>query len=80
MASNKSSVEIVIIKGTFSGLSRLFIAIAMGEDFPSVTAILCLLLLGFVTYGLSLRFYVLDQKDLGATKTSAFYSIPPFGV
>ena len=36
------------------------------------------LLLGFVAYGLSIHFYVMAQKDLGAAKTSAYYSIAPF--
>lgn len=38
----------------------------------------CFLLLGFVAYGLSINFYIKAQKDLGAAKTSAYYSIAPF--
>ena len=37
-----------------------------------------LLMLGFVSYGLSINFYISVQKHLGAAKTSAFYSIAPF--
>ena len=40
--------------------------------------ILAVLLLGFVAYGLSINFYIMAQKDLGAAKTSAYYSIAPF--
>ena len=36
------------------------------------------LALGFVAYGLSINFYILAQKELGAAKTSAYYSIAPF--
>ncbi|MDY2575466.1 MAG: EamA family transporter [Bacilli bacterium] len=36
------------------------------------------MLLGFVSYGLSILFYVLAQRYLGAAKTSAFYAINPF--
>jgi drug/metabolite transporter (DMT)-like permease len=36
------------------------------------------LLLGFVAYGLSIYFYIKAQRDLGAAKTSAFYSTAPF--
>ncbi len=78
MISNKSSIEIVVIKGIFSGLGSLIVALAIGEDIPSVGWILCALLLGFVAYGLSIRFYIMAQKDLGAAKTSAYYSIAPF--
>lgn len=78
MISSKSSVEIVIIKGCFSGLGSLLIALLLGEELPSPSWMLRVLLLGFVSYGLSINFYILAQKELGATKTSAFYSVAPF--
>ena len=78
MISNKSSVEIVVIKGTFSGLGSLVVAFLLGEHIPDVKWLLCILLLGFVAYGLSIHFYIMAQKDLGAAKTSAYYSIAPF--
>lgn len=78
MISGKSSVEIVIIKGCFSGLGSLVVALALGERLPAAKWLLCVLLLGFVSYGLSINFYVMAQKDLGAAKTSAFYSVAPF--
>ena len=78
MISNKSSVEIVVIKGTFSGLGSLVVAFLLGEQIPDVKWLFCILLLGFVAYGLSIHFYIMAQKDLGAAKTSAYYSIAPF--
>ncbi|MGN1187363.1 MAG: EamA family transporter, partial [Lachnospiraceae bacterium] len=45
---------------------------------PAVKYILAVMLLGFVAYGLSINFYIMAQKYLGAAKTSAFYSIAPF--
>ena len=78
MISNKSSVEIVIIKGTFSGLGSLLCAFIVCENLPAIYWILCILLLGFVAYGLSIHFYIMAQKNLGAAKTSAYYSVAPF--
>lgn len=78
MISNKSSEEIVIIKGCFSGMGSLLIAWFLGESFPAIHWILAVLLLGFVAYGLSINFYIMAQKDLGAAKTSAYYSVAPF--
>ena len=78
MISNKSSIEIVVIKGTFSGLGSLIVALLLGEQIPAVKWLVCVLALGFVAYGLSIHFYIMAQKDLGAAKTSAFYSIAPF--
>lgn len=78
MLSNKSSVQIVTIKGCFSGLGSLLIALVIGEQLPAVKWVAAVLLLGFVAYGLSINFYIMAQKDLGAAKTSAYYSIAPF--
>ena len=77
MISSKSSVEIVIIKGCFSGLGSLLIALLLGEELPSPSWMLRVLLLGFVSYGLSINFYILAQKELGAAKTSACCSVAP---
>ncbi len=76
--SNKSSEEIVIIKGIFSGLGSLVAACIIGEKIPSWMYIGAVLLLGFVSYGLSINFYISAQKYIGAAKTSAYYSIAPF--
>lgn len=78
MMSSKSSMEIVAIKGCFSGLGSLVIAHAIGESLPSLHLVVLVMLLGFVSYGLSINFYILAQKDLGAAKTSAYYAIAPF--
>lgn len=76
--SNKSSEEIVIIKGLFSGLGSFIAALIIGETIPELIYIVLVLLLGFVSYGLSINFYISAQKHIGAAKTSAFYSISPF--
>ena len=78
MLSSKSSVQITTIKGTFSGLRSLVIALVIGERIPGILRIGAVLLLGFVAYGLSINFYIKAQKELGAAKTSAYYSIAPF--
>ena len=76
--SNKSATEIVVIKGVFSGLGSLIVAFIVGEKLPEFKYIIFTLLLGFASYGLSIKFYITAQKDLGAAKTSAYYSIAPF--
>lgn len=78
MLSSKSSVQITTIKGICSGLGSLMIALGVGEKAPCVTWIVASLVLGFVAYGLSINFYIKAQKELGAAKTSAYYSIAPF--
>jgi hypothetical protein len=36
------------------------------------------LVLGFIAYGLSIYYYVLAQRELGAARTSAYYAAAPF--
>lgn len=76
--SSKSTYEIVILKGIFSGLGALVIAIVLHEPLPRILYIAEALLLGFVAYGLSIFFYVRAQNTLGAAKTSAYYAVAPF--
>lgn len=78
MISNKSSTEIVVIKGCFSGMGSLAAALLLGEGIPEIKWIGAILLLGFVAYGLSIKLYVMAQQHLGAAKTSAYYSVTPF--
>ena len=78
MLSNRSSVQITTIKGIFSGLGSLIVALLAGERLPGFIWGLAVMVLGFVAYGLSINFYIKAQKDLGAAKTSAYYSVAPF--
>ena len=78
MISSRSTYEIVVLKGIFSGLGSLVIALIHRETVPGIKYILMALLLGFVAYGLSIFLYVRAQNVLGAAKTSAYYAIAPF--
>ncbi len=76
--SSKSTYEIVVLKGIFSGLGSLVIALIKGEAMPQFQYIAAAMLLGFVAYGLSIFLYVRAQNTLGAAKTSAYYAVAPF--
>ena len=76
--SSKNTYEIVILKGIFSGLGSLVIALVKREALPGIVYIASALLLGFVAYGLSIFLYVRAQNMLGAAKTSAYYAVAPF--
>ncbi|MGM9641785.1 MAG: DMT family transporter [Eubacteriales bacterium] len=76
--SEKSTYEIVVLKGVFSGGGSFLIALIIGERLPNVKCILYAMALGFIAYGLSIFLYVRAQRDLGASKTSAFYAVAPF--
>ena len=76
--ASKSTYEIVVLKGIFSGLGSLLIAFIMRETMPGTGYAVVALLLGFVSYGLSIFLYVRAQRVLGAAKTSAYYAVAPF--
>ena len=76
--SDKSSYQIVTIKGLGSGTGAFIIAVILGEKLPPLKNIILILALGYVSYGLSIFTYVRAQKTLGAAKTSAYYAAAPF--
>ncbi len=76
--SSKDTYEIVVLKGIFSGLGSLTIALIQREMLPGFRYIAMALMLGFVAYGFSIFLYVRAQSILGAAKTSAYYAIAPF--
>jgi drug/metabolite transporter (DMT)-like permease len=78
MLSMKDPMEVVVIKGFFSGIGSLCIAASLGQMSFSTSHVLVALFLGFVAYGLSIFFYVSAQRYLGAARTSAFYAVGPF--
>ncbi len=78
MMSSKNTYQIVTLKGIFSGLGSLIIALISNEHLPKLGSILFTLLLGFISYGLSIFLYVRAQNELGAAKTSAYYAVSPF--
>jgi drug/metabolite transporter (DMT)-like permease len=78
MLSLKNPLEIVVIKGIGSGIGSLIITIITKAYSTNFTYILFSLLLGFFAYGLSVYFYILAQRNLGASRTSAYYAFAPF--
>lgn len=76
--SEKSTCQIVTIKGLCCGTGSFMIAKIIGESLPKITYIALAMILGFAAYGLSIFLYIKAQRDLGAAKTSAYYSIAPF--
>lgn len=78
MMSLKDPSQIVIIKGISSGIGSLVVAYFFGDWFLTASFIPFAMGLGFVSYGLSIFFYVFAQRKLGAARTSSFYATAPF--
>ena len=76
--SSKDPLQIVLLKGIFSGLGSIVIGLMIGERITALWSIFAVLGVGFVAYGLSIFFYVYAQRILGAARTSAYYAVAPF--
>jgi drug/metabolite transporter (DMT)-like permease len=78
MLSERNITHVVMIKGFGTGIGSLLIALCMHESMPSVICILISLCLGFLAYGISIFAYIKAQSLMGASRTSALYSMNPF--
>lgn len=76
--SSKDPLEIVLLKGIFSGLGSVAAGLLAGERITVLWSVFAVLGVGFVAYGLSIFFYVYAQRILGAARTSAYYAVAPF--
>ena len=76
--STKDPLEIVLLKGIFSGVGSVVIGLVLGERIQVWWSVFAVLGVGFVAYGLSIFFYVYAQRLLGAARTSAYYAVAPF--
>ena len=76
--STKDPMQIVLLKGIFSGMGSIIIGLCIGEPIEALWSIIAVLAIGFVAYGLSIYSYVYAQRLLGAARTSAYYAVAPF--
>ena len=76
--SQNNPILIVAVKGLGSGAVSLTIGFLLGEKVGGAEAALLAMVVGFVTYGLSIACYIRAQRTLGAAKTSAYYAASPF--
>ena len=75
--SAKDPLTIVAWKGLLAGTFSLILGLALGQELPLLTTILNILLLGFVSYGLSTMLFIYSMRGLGAARTSALYGTAP---
>lgn len=76
--SSKDPLQIVLLKGIFSGTGAVMIGFLRGERVMAPWSVVAVLGVGLVAYGLSIFFYVHAQRLLGAARTSAYYAVAPF--
>src|SRR5206468_10445214 len=72
-------VQIAMLKGLVAGSINTGIAFLLGASWPPVTRVIAALTLGFLSYGVSLVFFVLALRFLGTARSGAYFSTASFG-
>jgi drug/metabolite transporter (DMT)-like permease len=70
--------RVVLGKATVGAACSFLIAATTDEMALSLSAGMSLFLIGAIGYGLSLRFYLLAQRALGAARTGSVFATAPF--
>jgi drug/metabolite transporter (DMT)-like permease len=76
--SGGDAVALATLKGLVAGATSLALAFAIGARLPAPGALAAAALLGLFGYGVSLVLFIMALRDLGAARTSAYFSIAPF--
>ncbi|HXI54788.1 MAG TPA: DMT family transporter [Polyangia bacterium] len=71
-------VTVVAAKGALGAALTVTLAFALREPWPHMIPMLVLLACGATGYGLSLRFYLLAQRRIGAARTASIFALAPF--
>lgn len=69
---------IASVKGLAAGTVNLTLAFMMGASLPPLFNITSSMLVGFLSYGISLALFVVGLRHLGTARTGAYFSVAPF--
>ena len=69
---------ITSVKGLVAGSVNLALAIALGKGLPPIPVVAAALVVGFLSYGVSLALFVVGLRHLGTARTGAYFSVAPF--
>jgi len=76
--SSKDPLAIVTIKGLSAGAFSLILSVILGFSLPVFKFILLAMVLGYISYGLSIVLFIRAMRELGAARTSALFGTAPF--
>lgn len=71
-------LQIAMFKGLIAGSVNVVLALSLGAAWPAPLRAGAALLLGFLSYGVSLVLFVLALRHLGTARTGAYFSTAPF--
>ncbi len=71
-------VVLAMTKGLTAGSFNLVLALALGHHFPAIGLVGGALMLGFMSYGVSLVLFIYALRHLGSARATAHFSTAPF--
>ncbi len=77
MISAKDPLTIVLVKGLGAGSFSLLLALFLHNPLPALPIVVGALLLGSISYGMSIVLFIRAMRGLGASRTSALFGISP---
>ena len=75
--SAKDPLAIVLVKGLGAGTFSFSLAVLLGNELPGLGIVIGALILGSLSYGLSIILFVRAMRSLGAARTSALFGTAP---
>jgi drug/metabolite transporter (DMT)-like permease len=75
--SAKDPLIIVMSKGLGAGSFSLILALLLGQKLPSLGTLIGALVLGSLSYGMSIVLFIRAMRGLGAARTSALFGVAP---
>ena len=76
--SGGDPVQIAMLKGLAAGIVNTSIAFARGAHWPAAGPLAGALVVGLLSYGVSLVLFVLALRHVGTARTGAYFSTAPF--
>jgi drug/metabolite transporter (DMT)-like permease len=76
--SAKDPLQIVTIKGLAAGMFSCLLSLVLGKPLPMLSQGLLAMLLGSISYGLSIVLFVYAMRGLGVARTSTLFGLAPF--
>lgn len=76
--SSADPMQIAAIKGLMAGGFNLAIALFLGQSLPTWQAVVSALVLGALSYGVSLVLFILALRHLGSARAGAHFGTAPF--
>jgi drug/metabolite transporter (DMT)-like permease len=70
--------KVVLAKSALGAAATTVLALLAGEPSPGLAGVAGLMAVGATGYGLSLRFYLLAQREFGAARTGSVFAFAPF--